>query len=93
MTNLNDSDYQNGADDYLHDDGDLCMVCDKFYCECPPDIEVNDTVRYSKPASDLEKTFRFLVVAINDNRVQIQLICTDRIMPIETVDIYQLEVA
>jgi hypothetical protein len=51
-----------------------------------------DTVKYSKPANAAEAEFRFTL--LNDpekGRADIQLICDDRIRPIETVEVGEVE--
>jgi hypothetical protein len=51
-----------------------------------------DIVKYSRPVSPAEAEFRFIL--LNDpekRRVDIQLICGDRIKPIETVEAGEVE--
>ena len=53
-----------------------------------------DIVKYSKPVSDEEAKFRFILLNESEKgRVDIQLICGDRIKPIETVETSEVEVA
>lgn len=53
-----------------------------------------DIVKYSKPVDEGEASFRFVLLAEAKNgRVDIQLICDDRIKPIETVAAGEVEVA
>jgi hypothetical protein len=52
-----------------------------------------DIVRYSKPAEG-EAAFRFvLLTSPQKERVDIQLICEERIKPIETVSVTEIELA
>jgi hypothetical protein len=53
-----------------------------------------DIVKYSKPVSDEEAKFRFILLNQPEKgRVDIQLICDDRIKPIETVEAGEVEPA
>jgi hypothetical protein len=53
-----------------------------------------DVVRYSKPVSAAEAGFRFILLNEPEKgRVDIQLICDDRIKPIETVEAGEIELA
>jgi hypothetical protein len=53
-----------------------------------------DIVRYSKQANELEASFRFVLLATPvKGRVDIQLISEDRIKPIETVAVEEIEPA
>ena len=57
-------------------------------------VKANDIVKYSKPTSELEASFRFILLnAPEKGRVDIQLICDDRIKPIETVATEEIELA
>ena len=52
-----------------------------------------DIVRYSKPVSAAEAEFRFVLLNEPEKgRVDIQLICDERIKPIETVEAGEVEV-
>jgi len=53
---------------------------------------VGDVVKYSRPA-DGEADFRFLLKEHNGDRVAIELICTERIRPIEVVATDEIEAA
>jgi hypothetical protein len=51
-------------------------------------------MKYSKPVSQEEAAFRFILLNEPEKgRVGIQLICDDRIKPIETVETREVEVA
>lgn len=53
-----------------------------------------DVVKYSKPANAEEAEFRFILLNEPEKgRVDIQLICDERIKPIETVEAAQVELA
>jgi hypothetical protein len=53
-----------------------------------------DIVKYSKPVSPAEAEFRFILLNEPEKgRVDIQLICDERIRPIETVDASEVEPA
>ena len=53
-----------------------------------------DIVKYSKPVSDEEAEFRFILLNKPEKgRVDIQLICEDRIKPIETLEAGEIEPA
>ena len=54
--------------------------------------QVGDVVKYSHPAKG-EASFRFLLKEHNGDRVAIELICTERIRPIEVVATDEIEVA
>ena len=54
--------------------------------------QVGDVVKYSHPAEG-EANFRFLLKEHNGDRVAIELICTERIRPIEVVAADEIEVA
>jgi len=54
--------------------------------------KVGDVVKYSRPA-DGEADFRFLLKEHNGDRVAIELICTERIRPIEVVATDEIEAA
>jgi hypothetical protein len=54
--------------------------------------QVGDVVKYSRPERG-EADFRFLLKEHNGDRVAIELICTERIRPIEVVAANQIEVA
>jgi len=54
--------------------------------------QVGDVVKYSRPAEG-EAGFRFLLKEHNGDRVAIELICTERIRPIEVVATNEIEVA
>ena len=54
--------------------------------------QVGDVVKYSRPAEG-EASFRFLLKEHNGDRVAIELICTERIRPIEVVATDEIEVA
>ena len=50
-----------------------------------------DIVRYSRPADEEESKFRFVLLGEPEKgRVDIQLICDDRIKPIETVEVGEI---
>ena len=51
-----------------------------------------DVVKYSRP-SEGESEFRFLLKEHHGNRVAIELICDDRIRPIEVVAPDEIELA
>lgn len=49
-------------------------------------------MKYSKPANEEEAGFRFILLNEPEReRVDIQLICDDRIKPIETVEVGEIE--
>ena len=53
-----------------------------------------EIVKYSKPGGEEEARFRFILLNEPENgRVDIQLICDDRIKPIETVEATEVEPA
>ena len=53
-----------------------------------------DIVKYSKPVSAAEAEYRFILLNEPDKgRVDIQLICDERIKPIETVEAGEVELA
>ena len=53
-----------------------------------------DIVKYSKPVDEEEAEFRFIVLNEPEKgRVDIQLICDERIKPIETVEAGEIELA
>jgi hypothetical protein len=53
-----------------------------------------DIVKYSRPVNDEEAAFRFILLnGPAKGRVDIQLICGDRIKPIETVDVGEIDLA
>jgi hypothetical protein len=53
-----------------------------------------DIVKYSRPVSADEAEFRFILLNEPEKgRVDIQLICDDRIKPIETVETGEVELA
>jgi hypothetical protein len=54
--------------------------------------QVGDVVKYSRPAEG-EAGFRFLLKEHNGDRVAIELICTERIRPVEVVSPDDIEVA
>jgi len=54
--------------------------------------QVGDVVKYSHPAEG-EAGFRFLLKEHNGDRVAIELICTERIRPIEVVATEEIEIA
>ena len=57
-------------------------------------MKANDIVRYSKPVDEMESRFQFILLRDPENgRADIQLICDDRIMPVETVDVREIELA
>ena len=50
--------------------------------------------QYSKPVDAQEAAFRFVLLAEPEKgRVDIQLICDERIRPIETVSVEEIELA
>ena len=52
-----------------------------------------DIVKYSRPMNEEEAAFRFVLLNEPEKaRVDIQLICDDRIKPIETVEVGEVEV-
>ena len=57
-------------------------------------MKANDIVKYSRPVDALEAELRFILLRKPEKgRVDIQLICDDRIKPVETVEIGEIEVA
>ena len=51
-----------------------------------------DTVKYSNPVSESEAEFRFILLGEPEKgRVDIQLVCDERIKPIETVEAAEIE--
>lgn len=53
-----------------------------------------DVVKYSRPVDEGESKFRFILLGEPEKgRVDIQLICDDRIKPIETVEVGEIEMA
>ena len=51
-----------------------------------------DIVKYSRPVNEEEAAFRFILLNEPEKgRVDIQLICDDRIKPIETVEVREVE--
>lgn len=53
-----------------------------------------DIVKYSRPVSAEEAKFRFILLNQPEKgRVDIQLICDDRIKPVETVEAGEVEPA
>jgi hypothetical protein len=53
-----------------------------------------DIVKYSRPVSEEEATFRFILLNEPEKgRVDIQLICDERIKPVETVEAGEVEPA
>ena len=51
-----------------------------------------DIVRYCRPMNQNEEAFRFVLLAAPEkHRVGIQLICEERIKPIETVPVTEIE--
>ena len=54
--------------------------------------QVGDVVKYSHPAEG-EANFRFLLKEHNGDRVAIELICAERIRPIEVVVTDEIEAA
>ena len=53
-----------------------------------------DIVKYSQPADANEAAFRFvLLTEPQKDRVDIQLVCEERIKPIETVRVGEIELA
>ena len=53
-----------------------------------------DIVKYSKPLNAGEAEFRFILLNEPEKgRVDIQLICEDRIKPIETVEVSEVDLA
>ena len=53
-----------------------------------------DTVKYSRPVSEEEAAFRFVLLNEPEKgRVDIQLICDERIKPIEIVEAGEIELA
>ena len=56
-------------------------------------MQRGDIVRYSKPLKG-EAAFRFVLLSSpQKERVDIQLICEERIKPIETVSVTEIELA
>ena len=53
---------------------------------------VGDVVKYSHPAEG-EGNFRFLLKEHNGDRIAIELICAERIRPVELVSTDDIEVA
>jgi hypothetical protein len=57
-------------------------------------MKPGDIVRYSRPVIEEEAKFRFILLnEPKKRRVDIQLICDDRIKPIETVEATEVESA
>jgi hypothetical protein len=57
-------------------------------------MKANDIVKYSRPVDELEAGLRFILLREPEKgRVDIQLICDDRIKPIETVEVGEIEPA
>jgi hypothetical protein len=60
-------------------------------------MKANDLVKYSRPQNDEERKFRFRVLEIHRDverpRAHIQLICDDRIKPVEVVALDEIEPA
>src|SRR5690242_11891614 len=53
-----------------------------------------DIVKYSKPVDQDEAAYRFVLLAEPEkDRVDVQLICEERIKPIETVSVTEIELA
>ena len=53
-----------------------------------------DIVKYSKPVNEEEAAFRFVLLNEPEKgRVDIQLICDERIKPIETVEAGEIDLA
>jgi hypothetical protein len=53
-----------------------------------------DVVRYAKPVDQDEAAFRFVLLSQPEKeRVDIQLICGERIKPIETVALEEIQLA
>jgi len=55
-----------------------------------PAPQVGDTVKYSKPADEEERDFRFVLLELNGDRASIQLQCDWRIKPVETVPLSEI---
>lgn len=57
-------------------------------------MQRGDIVRYSRPMDVEEAEFRFILLnEPQKGRVDIQLICDERIKPVETVEAVEVEVA
>jgi len=60
-------------------------------------MQVNDVVKYSHPQNKDEGKFRFRLLEIHRDvekpRAHIQLICDDRIKPVEVVALSEIEAA
>jgi len=57
-------------------------------------MKTGDIVKYWKPVDEEEAAFRFILLREPEKgRVDIQLICDDRIKPIETVEAGEVELA
>lgn len=60
-------------------------------------MQVNDTVKYSRPQDDEERKLRFHILEIHEDvdnpRAHIQLICDDKIKPVEVVSLDEVESA
>ena len=57
-------------------------------------MKAGDIVKYSRPLDEEEAKFRFILLNEPERgRVDIQLICEDRIKPIETVEAGEVELA
>jgi hypothetical protein len=55
-------------------------------------VKRGDIVKYSRPMNEEESKFRFVLLAEPEKgRADIQLICDDRIKPIETVEVGEVE--
>ncbi|HOX58188.1 MAG TPA: hypothetical protein PLC99_14985 [Verrucomicrobiota bacterium] len=57
-------------------------------------MKAGDIVKYAKPLSESETKFRFVLLSDPEKgRADIQLICDDRIKPIETVEVGEIQPA
>lgn len=57
-------------------------------------MKAGDIVKYAKPVDESESKFRFVLLSDPEKgRADIQLICDDRIRPIETVEVGEIELA
>jgi hypothetical protein len=55
-------------------------------------MNIGDVVKYSNPSKE-EQEFRFILLEHNGDRVTVQLICDERIKPVETLKVEEVELA
>ena len=57
----------------------------------PMTMKAGDIVKYARPVNEAESKFRFVLLSDPEKgRADIQLICDDRIKPIETVEVGEI---